>query len=612
MVRVRWGVSMSRCAGVLVASLVSLTTAGGCSRRPATSESVVVVAANLVGAAPARTFTATITTPHSVSPLTVVLGANGSLAVGSGAKINGPGATISIATNMGPSGVNVQPDVVMGTVYSASPVSLGDRDHLLGKVVAAKTTQGNGVHVDGGLDIKTAVTPATITTWTVTYPAATVANVVVPVNGTSTSPPGRYGMFQVFSGGTLKLSPGTYFIDSLDLEPGAKLVLNQDAGPVVLYVSSSVIYRGAISTTSGVAPDLLFGYFGTADLSIEAPFVGTIVAPSAKIVLRTVTGGHTGAFFGANVEVSSNAIVTYRPANVIVTVQPGGAVDTCAAAVQPNHALSGNALELQFQSDILRYCTGTHITSCERTIRARMNVDFFMAASSVLSSHMTTGQYQQVVIDRDTKLASFRQNATLACNVAAHDVDGDYVPDDKDACNNTPPLTPVLANGCTNTQLPTGPDINRLQNVVKLIGLSVDPRCVNAPQPAVPAPLGAFRSNDPGLGKAIWVSRDSGTTTCPLYYQIEARITDGSPPRSMLFQASEDTTLGWITRPSGAVQFNLHTGDGGNRGAWASYSVFTITFRVRALNLAGGVSEWSDFFEFDNVDCVAGQPCQDL
>jgi hypothetical protein len=446
----------------------------------------------------------------------------------------------------------------------------------------------------------------------VTYPVATVTNVVVAVNGTGTAAPGRYGTFQIFSGGKLNLTAGTYFIDNLDLEPSAKLVLNQDAGPVILYVRTSSIFRGAVTTTSGVAPDLLFGYFGTADLSIEAPFVGTIVAPTAKIILRTFTTAHVGAFFGANVEVSANAIVNYRPANVILTAQPGGAIDTCAQAVQPNHALTGSALELQFQGDILRYCTGTHITSCERTIRARMNVDFFIAASSVLSSHMTTGQYQQIVKDRDSKLPSFRQNPTLACDVAAHDVDGDYVPDDKDACNNTPPLTPVLANGCTNTQVPAGADITAVQNVVQRIGINVDPRCVGAPRPAIPTPLGAFRSTtDSSLGKAIWVSRDSGTTACPLYYQIDARITDGSPPRSMLFQASEDTTLSWITRPAGAVQFNIHTTDGGNRGAWANYSVFTITFRVRALNLAGGVSDWSDFFEFDNVDCVAGQPCQD-
>jgi hypothetical protein len=588
--------------------------ASGCWRGQPNQETgpVVIAAAGAPATSPAINLTATITTPHLVSPLTVVLGANGSLAIDDAVKVNGGGTTISIVTNMGTAGVNVQPDVVMGTVYSASPVTLADRDHLLGKVVAAKTTEGNSVHVDGGLDTTTALLPATVTTWTVTYPAATVANVVVPVNGTSTAAPGRYGTLQVFSGGKLNLSAGTYFIDNLDLESSAKLILNQDAGPVILYVRTSAIYRGAITTTSGVSPDLLFGYFGTADLFIQASFVGTIVAPTAKIVLGMVTAGHTGAFFGANIEVSANTTVNFRPGNVILTPQPGGAIDTCAQAVQPNHALTGSALDLQFQADILRYCTGTHITSCERTIRARMNVDFFLAAASLYTNRITTSQYQQVVTDRDRKMATFRTNQTLACDVAAHDVDGDYVPDDKDACNNTPPLTPVLANGCTNTTLPTGPDITAVQNGMRNIGINVDPRCVGAPTPAIPAPLGAFRSTtDASLGKAIWFSRVGGTTTCPIYYQVDARLTDGSPPRALLFQVSEDTTLSWITRPAGAVQFNIHTADGGNRGAWADYSVFTLTFRVRALNLAGGVSEWSDFFEFDNVDCVAGAPCQD-
>jgi len=279
--------------------------------------------------------------------------------------------------------------------------------------------------------------------------------------------------------------------------------------------------------------------------------------------------------------------------------------------IQPSDVLTGNAREIQYQQDILRYCTGVGISTCETTIRARMNVDYFMAAARLFSNRVSTGTYIQVVRDRTNKLRSFRQNPTLACEVAAHDLDGDYVPDRLDVCPNTPPLTPVLANGCTNTQIAAGPSITEVQKNAKRIGVNVDPRCKGAPVPAVPVPLGAFRSTDPTRGKALWVSRDPGTSGCPLYYELEFYITDGSSLRTAVFPASQNIGLSWIKPPAGALQFKIQTSDSGDRAAWASYAVFTKTFRVRAFNFSGQRSAWSDFFSFGREDCVAGQPCQD-
>jgi hypothetical protein len=131
-----------------------------------------------------------------------------------------------------------------------------------------------------------------------------------------------------------------------------------------------------------------------------------------------------------------------------------------------------------------------------------------------------------------------------------------------------------------------------------------------APKPAVPAPLGAFRSNDPALGKALWISREPGTSTCPLYYQVEFYLTDGLGRRTVTFQSTESAPL-WITPPVGAVEFALKATDPGDRAVWASYSVFTQTFRARAFTAGGSMSLWSDFFTFATADCVAGQACSD-
>lgn len=581
---------------------------------PHPSHDLAAVSSAVTSPAPALAFTMTITTPHLIPPLTVALGSNSSLMIGGATTITRPGTAFSLVTNMGTAGVDAEPGAILGDVWSVSSVTLKDHVHVLGKVVAPAMIPGNSVHVDGGVDNTTSLVPATITNWPVNYPSVVVTDVIVQGNTPASPSPGRYGALQVFNGAKLVLRTGTYYADSLDLESGSKLTLDQAAGPVLLYIRNNVlIMRGQLSTVSGDAPDLLLGYLGTAEVIIEMPFTGTVVAPSAKLTLRTVTGGHVGAYFGKSLEVGPNTTVSFRPGHAILVAQPSGGFDSCAAAVQPSDSLTGSAREVQYQKDILRFCTGVGIAPCEQTIRARMNVDFFMAAASVLANRMTTGRYQLVLTDRDAKLKTFRKNPTLACDVVAHDSDGDYVPDSADACRNTPPLTPVLANGCTNTQVPPGPDATAMQNVAKYLGVNVDPRCVTAPRPVRPAPLGAFRSNNPELGKAIWVSRDPGVTQCPLFYQLEVHLTDGSQPRSTTFQAGEDTTAPqWITRPPGAVQFNIHTSDGGNRAAWANYAVFTKTFRVRAFNMAGKSSDWSDFFVFGKQDCVAGQPCQDL
>jgi len=559
----------------------------------------------------AISFTVTLQTPKDLSPLNVALASTGTMTIGSSTKVTRPGTSLSAIANMGPGGISSDTDSVLGDVWSLSTVTLRDRAHVMGKVYAPKVVSGVGVHVDGGTDSVRSLVPATVTSWSVTYPAAVVNNVILQVNQTASRPPGRYGAMQLFSGGKLTLTTGAYFVDSLDLEQGSKVILNQDAGPVLLYVRNSVILRGVFSTTSGGASDVLLGFLGTTDVVAEVSFVGTLVAPSAKIALRSVTGGHAGAFFGKNIDVSPNTIVSYRPAHAILSTQPPTSRVACVNAIQPSDSLTGDARELQYQKDIVRYCTGTGMASCEQTIRARMNVDFFAAARQLLTQQMPTGQYIQVLQDRDRKMGDFRLNPTLACNVASHDADGDYVPDGTDACPNTPALTPVLANGCTNTQLLPGPSISEILKLSTNIGINVDPRCVGAPKPLTPVPLGAFRSSEPSFGKAIWVSLDPGTSTCPLYYQVEFYLTDGLGRRTVTFLSTDKASLGWINPPVGAVQFALKATDSGDRGAWASYAVFTQTFRARAFNTAGALSLWSDFFTFSNVDCVSGQACTD-
>jgi hypothetical protein len=240
-----------------------------------------------------------------------------------------------------------------------------------------------------------------------------------------------------------------------------------------------------------------------------------------------------------------------------------------------------------------------------------MNVDFFTAAAQLVTQRMSTGTYIAVLREREAKLAVFRKDPALACEVAAHDGDGDYVPDRLDACLGTPPLTPVLADGCTNTNVPPGPDFQGVNEHMPDLAVVLDPRCANNAAPATPTPLGVFRlSREPSWGKAIWISRNPGSAECPLFYEVEFQMEEGTL-RSAIFKATEDVVLPWITRPERAVQFNVRTSDGGDRGAWAEHGSYTKEVRVRAFNLAGQRSDWSPFVRPEYAECSAGLPTGD-
>jgi hypothetical protein len=347
----------------------------------------------------------------------------------------------------------------------------------------------------------------------------------------------------------------------------------------------------------------LIAFLGTAAVSVAGPFNAALIANNSTQL--TISGAVTGAFFSKNIQVNTAATISFRPANVVVGAA-APPIDQCASKISPP-GTSGPAADVQFETDMLRFCTGTGAGPCEASIRARINTDFFTAAVAFTKGTLSAPKYVALLRERERKLKTVRGNETAACNVLNHDTDGDYVPDGSDQCPNTPPLTPTLPNGCTDTAVPQvvapAPGDPKIDVV-----LSGDPRCVDAPVPEAPVPLGAWRfPPDPTAGKAIWVSRDPDTTsTCPRWYQVEFELTDDEGIRHFNFFGTDDTTLPWITRPAGAVQFHLVTTDPDDRGAWASYSVYTRRYRARLVNGSGKRSTWSEWFSPGTEDCLAG------
>lgn len=200
-------------------------------------------------------------------------------------------------------------------VVSLADVTLRSSAHVVGSVTTAgRIHPQDGVIVDGARNEGAQVTPVT-TSWTVNFPASSAATVVAGPDGPLTPiAPGAYGGIDVRSRGRVSLSAGTYFLGYFNTEPQAEIQLDTSRGAIFLYVRDSFTYKGAFTTVAGAEGKLLVGYFGTPAAFLQAPFVGTMVAPNALVQIeRPDSGQHKGTFFGAQIEAFSNASIGFLP-----------------------------------------------------------------------------------------------------------------------------------------------------------------------------------------------------------------------------------------------------------------------------------------------------------
>jgi hypothetical protein len=175
-------------------------------------------------------------------------------------------------------------------------------------VTSGSVTLGSEAVADGGIKSSVPVSVDTLASFSVTFPTAGAA-VTLAVNEQRAIAPGSHGAVTMNTASVLFLRSGDYYFTSLDVQPQSVLVLDDSAGPVRIYVKSSLIFRGSAQNSLGAAPDFLLAYMGTTAATIESAFDGTIVAPNAQLTLGSVA--HSGAFYAKELVVQAGAKVTY-------------------------------------------------------------------------------------------------------------------------------------------------------------------------------------------------------------------------------------------------------------------------------------------------------------
>lgn len=207
-------------------------------------------------------------------------------------------------------------DAQLGTVLSVAAIDVRDRAIVNGFLKSGgNVTRGNQVSVSGAITAQAALLPIPLAGFAAQFPASAGNDLSLEPDQISTIAPGSYADAVVKQRAKLRLSTGVYTFHSLDIEAGGTLALDTSLGPIFIYVETSLIYRGATITERGPSADLLLAVFGSDLVSIESSFNGTLVAPNASVNLRSVAAGHTGSFFGLDVELSPQTKITFAPFN---------------------------------------------------------------------------------------------------------------------------------------------------------------------------------------------------------------------------------------------------------------------------------------------------------
>ena len=259
----------------------------------------------------------------AVSLINLCLFATGNLQIADRVQLKKSDGSSAPIGNAGTVETNIGAGATVGAVSSRAPVVLRSGARVNGALTTGQTvTRQNGTVVTGPI-VEHSFIALPHLALAVAFPPSHAGAVVVGPGQTRTLTPGAYGALTVQSRATLSLSTGTYYFDSLDVEPQATLSCSSKAGQIVIYVKDNVIFRGTIAEHTAPTPRLFLGVVGTSSVAIEAPFKGTLVAPNAPINLATVGApGHTGAFFGKDITVQPDNTVSWVPFGGLPILSP--------------------------------------------------------------------------------------------------------------------------------------------------------------------------------------------------------------------------------------------------------------------------------------------------
>ncbi len=293
---------------VLTTAVVALTVTNGACRSGPKGD---VEGTEVVRSALTTTFSLPI--PVGLNPEDIVLGGNKSVNVNDRASVFGTNPFLNFpsggiaAFGSAPELLNVGVSAAAGRIWATVPLLFRSNSQVVFYKTSSSVQQQTGITFGDPTENRSNVTIRKDPIWTVSMSApssGTAVNVFGNQPATSLGA-GNYGPTTVFSGGTLRLTGGTYGIVSLDLEPGAIVQIDAPSR------TTMVVNTGAILRAPLGGAGFVFGYLGTQAVHVESPFTGDLfLAKDADVEIKANSTGH---FFANHVTVFEGIHVTGGP-----------------------------------------------------------------------------------------------------------------------------------------------------------------------------------------------------------------------------------------------------------------------------------------------------------
>jgi hypothetical protein len=294
--------------GIMPSILASLS----CSGVDAESSADLETTSQAVSVA--QQYSLSVTLPPGLSTTDVTLAATGRLRIGQTATITGAAGGVPTITNMpavldpitGATYLDSSSNV--GNVFVKGQLTLRDRVVVSGYLKSDRAiAYGTADAITGPIDAHASVSPASVRTFTVTFPATSNGNIDLTSQQRANPAPGRYAKIEVDSGAALVLGAGTYYADTLNLRAGGTLSIDSSGGPIQLYVASSVTLGGSVLSAGGASPKFLLGYLGSGNIDLKAAFAGTLLAPKGSVLIQGGGGAKTGQIFAKTINTDPDA-----------------------------------------------------------------------------------------------------------------------------------------------------------------------------------------------------------------------------------------------------------------------------------------------------------------
>ncbi len=228
----------------------------------------------------------------------LVASGNQSVSIGDRAQILLENGQFGAVGNTGTGATDIGASVRLSSVSARGAVSVRSNAIVSGPVY------GTPITVQAGASVPTrrpAAGPPGTVSLRVHFPSSSLGDRILNPSQTMQLPPGRYGTVTVNRAAHLRLQPGTYLLDALQVESGGFVDLDTSAGTEVVFIRNRFVQRGTLSYV-GPSGDALFGVFGTDDVLLESETDATVIASAAQLVVGPLNNQpsvtYDGTYFG--------------------------------------------------------------------------------------------------------------------------------------------------------------------------------------------------------------------------------------------------------------------------------------------------------------------------